>query len=133
MRAGETVQSGRLPARLGPPTDIAVSPLITQTRQQLGKLTSPGKFEILATAVLREADLKYATFLHVGTNVSAVPIRSPVDGIDIRILHNGRHLLMVQHTITARRGLRRKWLEPEVGDVAKSMAIFNEEKSRGRV
>ncbi len=107
--------------------------LLTQTRKQLSELNSPDEFEALATAVLREADTAYASLLHVGTNVNGRTVRSPVDGIGIRIHHGARRLLLVQHTITARNGLRRKWLDEKEGDVAKAKAIFGQEVSRGTV
>ncbi|SFL63847.1 hypothetical protein [Rugamonas rubra] len=107
--------------------------LLTQTRKQLSELNSPDEFEALATAVLREADPAYASLLHVGTNVNGRTVRSPVDGIDIRIHRGARRLLLVQHTITARNGLRRKWLDEKEGDIAKAKIIFGQEVSRGTV
>lgn len=107
-----------------------MSSLVTQTREQLGKLASPDEFEALATAILRAAVPAYASLLHVGTNASGRAVRSPVDGIDIRVHRSGRHLLLVQHTITARKGLRQKWLNDKSGDVAKAKAIFDKEVAR---
>lgn len=107
--------------------------LLTQTRDLLSKLASPDEFEALATAVLRAAVPAYASLLHVGTNAQGRAVRSPVDGIDIRIHRGGRHLLLVQHTITARKGLRQKWLNDQNGDIAKAKAIFVEEIARKTV
>lgn len=107
--------------------------LVTQTREQLSKLASPDEFEVLATAVLRAAVPAYASLLHVGTNASGRAVRSPVDGIDIHVHRGGRHLLLVQHTITARKGLRQKWLDDKSGDVAKAKAIFDKEVARGAI
>lgn len=107
-----------------------MSSLLTQTREQLSKLASPDEFEALATAVLRAAVPAYASLLHVGTNACGRAVRSPVDGIDIRVHRGGRHLLLVQHTITARKGLRQKWLNDQNGDVAKAKAIFDKEIER---
>ncbi|AOE84653.1 hypothetical protein [Pseudomonas sp. TCU-HL1] len=104
--------------------------LLTQTREQLSKLASPDEFEALATAVLRAAVPTYASLLHVGTNAHGRAVRSPVDGIDIRIHRGDRHLLLVQHTITARKGLRQKWLNDQSGDVTKAKAIFEKEVAR---
>ncbi|WDG52317.1 hypothetical protein [Pseudomonas chlororaphis] len=104
--------------------------LLTQTREQLSKLASPDEFEALATAVLRAAVPAYTSLLHVGTNAHGRTVRSPVDGIDIRVHRDGRHLLLVQHTITARKGLRQKWLNDQVGDIAKAKAIFDKEVAR---
>ena len=107
--------------------------LATQTRKQLAALASPDEFELLATAVLRAADPGYASLIHVGSNDAGRAIISPVDGIDIRIHRGGRQLLMVQHTITARKDLRRKWLDDERGDVAKARAISDAELGRGAI
>lgn len=104
--------------------------LLTQTREQLSKLASPDEFEALATAVLRAAVPAYASLLHVGTNAHGRAVRSPIDGIDIRVHRGGRHLLLVQHTITARKGLRQKWLNDQNGDIAKAKAIFDKEIAR---
>ncbi|MBK1650463.1 hypothetical protein CKO36_18300 [Rhabdochromatium marinum] len=103
---------------------------MTQTREQLSKLASPEEFEALATAVLRAAVPAYASLLHVGTNASGRTVRSPVDGIDIYIDHDGRHLLLAQHTITAPKDLRGKWLDDRKGDVVKAKAIFEAEVVR---
>ncbi len=98
--------------------------LMTQTREQLSKLASPDEFEALATAVLRAAVPAYASLLHVGTNASGRAVRSPIDGIDIRVHRGNRHLLLVQHTITARKGLRRKWLNDKTGDCEELTSLF---------
>jgi hypothetical protein len=103
---------------------------VTQTRELLSKLASPDDFEALGTAVLRAAVPAYASLLHVGTNASGRAVRSPVDCIGICVHRGGRHLLLVQHTITARKDLRQKWLKDESGDIAKAKAIFDEEVAR---
>jgi hypothetical protein len=105
--------------------------LLTQTRKQLSELGSPDEFEALVTGVLRAAVPGYAALHHVGTNASGRAVRSPVDGIGIH--RNGSHLVLVQHTITARRGLRRKWLGEKDGDVVKAREIFRTEIARGSV
>ncbi|MCY4138172.1 MAG: hypothetical protein OXF56_07905 [Rhodobacteraceae bacterium] len=106
---------------------------MTKTRKQLADLASPDEFEVLATAILREAVPAYTSLLHVGTNASGRAVRSPVDGIGIRVHRNSRYLLLVQHTITARNGLRRKWLDPKDGDVTKAKVIFEKEVARGTI
>lgn len=110
-----------------------MSSLVTHTRRQLSELNSPDEFELIATAVLREAVPEYASLLHVGTNVSGRTVRSPVDGIGVNIHRGSRKLLLVQHTITARSGLRRKWLDEKDGDVTKAKAIISYEIARGSV
>jgi hypothetical protein len=104
--------------------------LITGTRKALAELASSDEFEALATAVLRAADQRYAALIHVGTNDAGRAIVSPVDGIGIREHRGSRQLLLVQHTITARKGLRRKWLDGKDGDVTKARAIAEKERER---
>lgn len=105
----------------------------TETREQLRKIASPDQFEALVTAVLRAAVPAYASLIHVGTNAAGRAVRSPIDGIDIRVDSGSRHLLLVQHTITARKDLRRKWLDVKNGDVAKARKIFEAEVGGQRV
>lgn len=110
-----------------------MSRLITDTRNKLGKMASPDEFEALATSVLREAEPAYASIIHVGTNADGRAVRSPVDGITIYRSEGNRRLLMAQHTITARRGLRAKWLDKTTGDVVKAKRILAEELDRNAV
>jgi hypothetical protein len=107
-----------------------VPSLITDTRKNLAELASPDEFETLATAVLRAAESNYAALIHTGTNLDGRAVKSPVDGIGFSVIRGSRRLLMVQHTITARRALRRKWLDPENGDLIKAAAILREEQQR---
>lgn len=46
---------------------------------------------------------------------------------------SSRRLLLIQHTTTARRGLRHKWLAAGDGDVTKARAIADAERTRGTV
>lgn len=110
-----------------------MSALLTDTRTRLSELASPDEFEALATAVLREAEPAYASLIHVGTNTVGRTVRSPVDGVGIRTHRGTRRLLLVQHTITARKGLRRKWLDPKDGDLSKAKEIFAAETRRKAV
>lgn len=105
--------------------------LLTATRKLVAGMKSPDAFETLATAVLRSAMPAYAALIHVGTNEDGRAVRSPVDGIGLRVHRGARRLLLVQHTITARKGLRSKWLEASDGDVAKASAIADAERQRG--
>lgn len=104
--------------------------LITETRKALAALASSDEFEALATAVLRAAEPRYAALIHVGTNEAGRAIVSPVDGIDMRAHRGDRYLLLAQHTITARKALRRKWLNATDGDVVKARAIAESEARR---
>jgi hypothetical protein len=110
-----------------------MSKLVTNTRELLSKLASPDEFELLATAVLREAEPSYAAIIPVGTNASGRTVRSPVDGISFHLYRGKRRLFLVQHTITARHGLRAKWLDQTSGDVIKAKAIFEAERARSDV
>ena len=110
-----------------------MSQLLTDTRNKLGKIASPDAFEALATAVLREAEPLYASIIHVGTNSDGRAIRSPVDGIAIYRAEGNRRLLMAQHTITARKDLKGKWLDQTKGDVFKAKAILAQERGRNAV
>lgn len=107
--------------------------LLTATRKLVAEIKSPDAFETLATSVLRAACPAYNAIIHVGTNVDGRTVRSPVDGIDLRLHRGSRRLLLIQHTITAKQGLRRKWLAPEDGDLAKAKAIADAERERGAV
>ena len=110
-----------------------MSALLTDTRKRLSELASPDEFEALATTVLREADPAYVSLIHVGTNAQGRAVRSPVDGVGMRMHRGARRLLLVQHTITAKKGLRRKWLDPNDGDLAKAKEIFTAETRREAV
>ncbi|QYE37254.1 hypothetical protein KZX46_21715 (plasmid) [Polymorphobacter sp. PAMC 29334] len=99
----------------------------------IGAMTSAEAFETLATAVLRAADASYASLIHVGTNAAGRTVRSPVDGIGLRVHRGSRRLLLAQHTTTARRELRRKWLEPDIGDLPKAQVIAAAERARRAV
>lgn len=110
-----------------------MSQLLTDTRSKLSKIASPDTFEALATAVLRAAEPAYSSFVHVGTNIDGRAVRSPVDGIAIDTADGNRRLLMAQHTITARKDLRAKWLDQTNGDVTKAQAILAQERARNSV
>lgn len=107
--------------------------LLTTTRKSVSEIASPDEFEALATAVLRAADPAYSSLVNVGTNADGRAVRSPVDGIGVRVHRGRQRLLLVQHTITARKALRRKWLDPDEGDVVKALAILADERKRGSI
>lgn len=107
--------------------------LITTTRRLVADIKSPDTFETLATTVLRAAHPDYAALIHVGTNEDGRTVRSPIDGIELRVHRGSRRLLIIQHTITAKPGLRRKWLAQEEGDLAKAKAIVEFERNRGTI
>lgn len=96
-------------------------------------MSSADEFEALATAVLRLAEPGYAALIHTGTNVDGRTVKSPIDGIGASLHRGGRHLLLVQHTITAKKELRRKWLDPDTGDLTKAVSIYKTAQERETV
>jgi len=81
-----------------------------RTTQVLAAITDEGFFELLAMAILREADPIYRTLIHPGVNVKGKTIKSPVDGICFVQGSTPPHMIVVHHTITARSDLENKWL-----------------------
>lgn len=107
--------------------------MTSDTRKLLSEISSGELFEDIATAVLRAAEADYNALAHVGINKAGRAVRSPVDGIRCAFDASGRRLFLVQHTITARAGLRRKWLNADDGDLAKCAAIVRAERRRGKL
>lgn len=117
---------------------------IVDTANALAAMTDPGKFERLATAVLREAESAYRALGHTGVNLAGKPVKSPLDGISFVQGSDTPHLIAVHHTITARDGLEKKWLHdpskvvPRVGgkptapagDILKTSEIVADERKR---
>jgi len=101
---------------------------ITQTEQKLADINDEGYFEKLATAVLREADADCAAVIHTGVNPTGRTVPSPVDGIVIRTEINPPRLISLQHTTTAKKNLRGKWLGAPDGDFVKSAKVYAEAK-----
>jgi hypothetical protein len=96
--------------------------------QALEEITDPGLFEELATAVLRRTIPEARGLIHVGLNAYGRTIRSPIDGIAPEGERSG--YLLVGHTTTAARDLRKKWLDSDEGDVAKALSIVRAERER---
>ena len=113
-----------------------------ETQRCLAEITDPGRFERLATAVLREADQKYRLLTHSGVNLDGKPVRSPVDAITFVSGANPPHMIVVHHTICKREDLEKKWLhDPDrvrprkggkptapPGDFIKTVKLFVEQK-----
>ncbi len=76
----------------------------------LGEETDVGKFELLATSVLRKHSPEYATILHTGINADGKTVRSPLDGFSLIPHSDPPHFLMVEHTTTKIEDLEKKWL-----------------------
>lgn len=115
----------------------------TNTAKRLAEMTDEGLFERLATAVLREADAKYAALTHPGVNADGKTVRAPVDGIAYVVNSAPPHLVAAHHTTTAANGLANKWLhDPSTvkarkgkptapaGDLLKTAAIVQQERKR---
>ena len=96
----------------------------TDTKRQLDRITDPGLFEELATAVLRELDSRCRLLKHVGTNPEGKTVPSPSDGIT----YLAGHMVAVHHTIQKK--LRSKWLTEHDGDLPKAISVFRSKKNR---
>ena len=84
------------------------------TRAALSEMSDPGRFEELATAVLRRADSRYEAVVQTGINVEGKPIRDPVDGFARIEGANPPHYVFFEYTTTQASDLESKWLaEPD--------------------
>jgi hypothetical protein len=84
--------------------------MITHTAKLLSQITDEGLFERLATAVLREADPRYASLVHPGVNAEGKTVKSPLDGITYIPGAQPAHMVAVHHTTTKVENLSSKWL-----------------------
>ena len=100
----------------------------TDTRQRLDRITDPGLFEELATAVLRELDPRCRLLAHVGTNPEGRTVPSPLDGITYLSDEGVRRMVAVHHTIQKK--LRPKWLTQPDGDLPKTIAVSHSKMNR---
>lgn len=93
------------------------------TAQLLEAMTDVGEFERLATAILAKTNRAYESVIHLGINASGKTVASPVDGF-CRVPGSAPPCyVLVQHTTTARTGLRYKWLSRDPsnpGDLTKA-------------
>ena len=80
------------------------------TAEKLEAITDRGKFEKLATAVLRNVNKDYEAVLHLGVNAAGEPVKSPLDGFCMVPGSTPPKFIMVQHTTTERNQLEKKWL-----------------------
>jgi hypothetical protein len=113
------------------------------TIRKLSEMTDEAAFERLATAILRDARLEYASLLHPGVNTEDKTVKSPVDGIGFVLGAKPRHLIAAHHTTCARDGLHKKWLHDPAtvrprkggrptapaGDLIKTVEIVNAERT----
>jgi hypothetical protein len=114
------------------------------TIRKLSEMTDEAAFERLATAILRDARLEYASLLHPGVNTEDKTVKSPVDGIGFVLGAKPRHMIAAHHTTCARDGLHKKWLHDPAtvsprkggrptapaGDLIKTVEIVNAERTR---
>ena len=83
---------------------------MSYTIRKLSEMTDEASFERLATAILRDARLEYASLLHPGVNTEDKTVKSPVDGIGFVSGAKPSHMIAAHHTTCTRDGLRKKWL-----------------------
>jgi hypothetical protein len=94
----------------------------------LDKITDSGRFELLATAVLRRARPELAALIHTGINAEGKPVPSPTDGMGL-VAGTSHHFGSLQHTTCSLDALRRKWLGRK-GDIVKAVALIRDERQR---
>lgn len=85
----------------------------------LAEMTDAGRFEELATDVLRASTPAYRNLVHVGVSIAGKPVPAPVDGI-ASAAGGALGLLLAHHTTIAQARLREKWLGEE-GDIPKAL------------
>lgn len=107
-------------------------PTTSETAQALERMTDAGKFEEMATAILRRARPEYRGLIHTGRNSEGKTVRAPVDGV-YRVPESAPpHYVIVHHTTSQRSALRGKWLSEnrqKPGDIVKALRWA--EKQRG--
>lgn len=92
------------------------------TREALAAMTDAGGFELVATSILRSIEPDCLAVIHHGINASGKPVNSSVDAWCKVPATNPPRFVQIQHTTTAHKKLRVKWLAPLEGDLAKSAA-----------
>jgi hypothetical protein len=117
---------------------------MSYTIRKLSEMTDEAAFERLATAILRDGRLDYASLLHPGVNTEDKTVRSPVDGIGFVPGAKPPHMIAAHHTTCTRNGLRKKWLHDPAsvipkkggrptmpaGDLIKTAEIVKTERTR---
>jgi hypothetical protein len=98
------------------------------TGELLDEITDTGKFEALATAILRSSNPAYAALVHTGINAAGKTIASPVDGIVS--LASTDQIIVTGYTTISSEKLRGKWLDPEVGDAVKGIKEIQSSQPR---
>jgi hypothetical protein len=77
-------------------------------------------FERLADAVVAAANPVYQAVLHTGINAEGKTVVAPIDGFCLIPSSSPPHFVLVQHTTTAKKMLRTKWLRGCAGTQTKS-------------
>ncbi len=107
-----------------------------QTHIEIEAITDEGLFEDLALSVLRISAPKASAIIQTGLNSEGRTHRAPFDGVGFVPGVQPDHLVAIHHTITARNGLRAKWLGEATaagrpaGDVVKTIEIVVAERLR---
>lgn len=82
---------------------------MNSTIKLLAEITDPGKFERLATAILRAANPEtYGAICHTGVNENGKTIRAPLDNIGWATTPNGNLMVAVEHSTSKK--IHDKWL-----------------------
>ena len=102
----------------------------TNTRHRLAQITDTGRFEKLATAVLRAVDSDCQRIAHVGVNEEGKTVPSPVDGIVYIWADGQRRMLAVHHTTCRRQDLRGKWLSGPESDFTKTLGELRQQRDK---
>jgi hypothetical protein len=90
------------------------------TASAVASLTDEGRFELLAMAILREADPIYRLVAHTGINAAGRTVKCPVDAIGFVRGSDPLHLVLVHHTTTLAKNLKDKWLHDPATVIARS-------------
>ena len=100
------------------------------TRQRLTQITDAGRFERLATAVLREVDADFRRVAHIGVNKIGKTVKGPVDGIVYTRIDGERQMLAVHHTTRRPQDLTSKWLTDPDSDLKKTLRELDQQRER---
>lgn len=105
-------------------------------KTKLFEMSDSGKFETVASAVLRRANSHYRSAIQTGINAEEKPIADPVDGLGLVEKSDPPHYILFEYTTTKRSDLDYKWLndpEPDTdqspGDLIKAAEIASEIRS----
>ena len=99
------------------------------TRQRLTQITDAGRFERLATAVLREADRDCQRVAHIGVNETGKTVKGRVDGILYTQVKGQTQMLAVHHTTCRPQDLRSKWLTGPDSDLRKTLRALDQQRA----